>query len=116
MPRSAANTSWLRLVPPARTPRSLGAGDQRIAEALHRAQLRDRTSLPRSAAPDGPGRPRTLEQIVAMKPPNLGWTQVFKQLKAESLLDEQTLGHVMARWGRPSPAVALRPGSELPGA
>jgi hypothetical protein len=27
-----------------------------------------------------------------------GWTQVFKQLKTEGLIEEQTLGHVVARW------------------
>ncbi|HEX9749089.1 MAG TPA: hypothetical protein VGB86_11855 [Methylomirabilota bacterium] len=27
-----------------------------------------------------------------------GWTQVFKQLKTEGLITEQTLGHVVARW------------------
>ena len=29
-----------------------------------------------------------------------GWSRVFKELKEQGLIDEQTLGHAVARWAR----------------
>jgi hypothetical protein len=58
--------------------------DSQIAHALYDAQ---------SAQPQ-----RSLDEILAMAQQSSGWTQVFKQLKTEGLIEEQTLGHVVARW------------------
>jgi hypothetical protein len=58
--------------------------DSQIAHALFDAQ----------SAPT----PRSLDEILAMAQQSSGWTQVFKQLKTEGLIEEQTLGHVVARW------------------
>jgi hypothetical protein len=58
--------------------------DSQIAHALYDAQ---------SAQAQ-----RSLDEILAMAQRSSGWTQVFKQLKTEGLIEEQTLGHVVARW------------------
>jgi hypothetical protein len=61
--------------------------DSQIAHALYDAQ----------SAPSLPSR-KSLDEILFMAQQSSGWTQVFKQLKSEGLLEEQTLGHVVARW------------------
>ena len=60
--------------------------DSQIAHALHDAQ-----STPLSER-------KSLDEILFMAQQSSGWTQVFKQLKSEGLIEEQTLGHVVARW------------------
>lgn len=67
---------------------SLGP-DSQIARALYHAQI-----------DGGPGaaKPRSLEEIAALAERCSGWTHVFRQLKNEGLLEEQTLGQVVARW------------------
>jgi hypothetical protein len=74
---------------------SLSPGEQRIARALYEAQ--------RSAGDAEPSwghveaRVRSLDEVAGMERSVAGWNQVFKQLKAEGLIAEQTLGHVVAR-------------------
>jgi hypothetical protein len=58
--------------------------DSQIAHALYDAQ----------SAPTQ----KSLDEILSMAQRSSGWTQVFKQLKTEGLIEEQTLGHVVARW------------------
>jgi len=58
--------------------------DSQIAHALYDAQ----------SAPTQ----KSLDEILSMAQRSSGWTQVFKQLKTEGLITEQTLGHVVARW------------------
>ena len=101
----------LRLVP--RGESELALGDGRIALALHDAQ---RAPAPTSIGPAAA--PRTLEEIVAMAGADARWGRAFRQLKSEGLLEEQTLGQVMAgRAHRPSAAPAIgSPPAEPPGA
>jgi hypothetical protein len=61
--------------------------DSQIAHALFDAQ----------SAPSLPSR-KSFDEILFMGQQSSGWTQVFKQLKSEGLIEEQTLGHVVARW------------------
>jgi hypothetical protein len=61
--------------------------DSQIAHALFDAQ----------SAPSVPSR-KSFDEILFMGQHSTGWTQVFKQLKSEGLIQEQTLGHVVARW------------------
>jgi hypothetical protein len=61
--------------------------DSPIAHALHDAQSAPSLALRKS-----------LDEILFMAQQSSGWTQVFKQLKSEGLIEEQTLGHVVARW------------------
>jgi hypothetical protein len=108
MPPQTAETRWLRLLP-AQPPAALNAhpdwdasgaregGDQRIAWALYDAQMRAM-----SAATGAGSRPRrrTLAEIVSMGGDRRKWGIAFKQLKADGLVQEQTLGQVIARWAR----------------
>ncbi len=85
---------------PARTPPRgnivrLTPGDRRIALALYAAQSAAHSVV----STDLETRPRTLDEIVAMEQ-RCGWSHVFKTLKSQGLLDEQTLGHVIARWAQ----------------
>ena len=61
--------------------------DSQIAHALYDAQ----------STPAVPAR-KSLDEILFLAQQSSGWTQVFKQLKSEGLIAEQTLGHVVARW------------------
>ena len=59
--------------------------DSQIAHALYDAQ-------------SAPSMRKSFDEILFMGQHSTGWTQVFKQLKSEGLIAEQTLGHVVARW------------------
>jgi hypothetical protein len=61
--------------------------DSQIAHALYDAQ--SKPSVPAC---------KSLDEILFLAQQSSGWTQVFKQLKSEGLIEEQTLGHVVARW------------------
>jgi hypothetical protein len=76
----------------------LAPGERRIARALYDAQMGGGASGSRWA--DSGTRLRTLDEIAEMQRNGAGWSQVFKQLKAEGVIAEQTLGHVVARWTR----------------
>jgi hypothetical protein len=70
--------------------------DRRIAMALRDAQAAGRSPLARAS-----GRvqeqSQTLEEILELARRH-GWNHVFKMLKSQGLLEEQTLGQVVARW------------------
>lgn len=75
---------------------SLAPGEQRIARALYDAQRAGGASGSSRSEPGS--RRRSLDEIAGMERSGARWSQVFKQLKAEGLIAEQTLGHVVARW------------------
>jgi len=75
----------------------IGAGpDRRIALALCEAQAAGRSPRGR-ASQRAEEQSQTLEEILEMAQQH-GWNHVFKTLKSQGLLEEQTLGHVVARW------------------
>jgi hypothetical protein len=86
--RTSGNTT-LRLLSGSGYRRESSAmpSDAQIAHALFDAQ----------SAPSVPSR-KSFDEILFMGQHSSGWTQVFKQLKSEGLIQEQTLGHVVARW------------------
>jgi hypothetical protein len=86
--RTSGNTT-LRLLSGSAYRRESSAmpSDSQIAHALFDAQ----------SAPSVPSR-KSFDEILFMGQHSTGWTQVFKQLKSEGLIQEQTLGHVVARW------------------
>jgi hypothetical protein len=86
--RTSGNTT-LRLLSGSAYRRESSAmpSDSQIAHALFDAQ----------SAPSVPSR-KSFDEILFMGQHSSGWTQVFKQLKSEGLIQEQTLGHVVARW------------------
>jgi hypothetical protein len=65
----------------------LSPGNQNIARALFNAQ---------HPAPNGP-QPLSLNQIAALKD-HEGWGEVFKQMKAEGLVQEKNLGEVVSSY------------------
>jgi len=78
--------------------RSLASGEQRIARTLYDAQMAGGDSG--SSWPRPGTRLRSLDEIAEMHRRGAGWSQIFKQLKADGLIAEQTLGHAVARWTR----------------
>jgi hypothetical protein len=80
----------------------LSPGNQKVARALFDAQ----TLLPTPAGARGSrgssmaaARPLTLNEIAARKQHgSQDWTQVFQSMKAQGLVQERSLRHVVARW------------------
>ncbi|HYB43512.1 MAG TPA: hypothetical protein VEL75_17160 [Candidatus Methylomirabilis sp.] len=77
---------------------NLPPAEQRIAQALYQAQTAVHDAGSSWAEPGA--RAHSLDQIAGMDRATGGWNRVFKALKAEGLITEQTLGHVVARWTR----------------
>jgi hypothetical protein len=75
---------------------SSSAADRRIALALHRAHTAVDCVLSVTPALK---HSRSLEEIEDLVRQH-GWSRAFRTLKALGLVEEQTLGHVIARWGR----------------
>jgi len=66
--------------------------DRRIALALCEAQV-----VRRSPMTPAQEQAQTLDEILELAR-GRGWNQVFRMLKSQGLLEEQTLGQVVARW------------------
>jgi hypothetical protein len=73
-----------------------GGPDRRIALALCEAQAAGRSPLARASA-RVEERSQALGEILELARRH-SWNQVFKTLKSRGLLEEQTLGQVVARW------------------
>ena len=113
MDTSVAGMPHLRLLPagPGRAPQSTRTlsrgsvirftpGDPRIGLALHAAQSATGSVVTvDSSSADLKTQPRTLDEIMAMEQ-HQGWSLVFRALKSQGLIEEQTLGHLVARWAR----------------
>jgi hypothetical protein len=67
----------------------LSLGNQKVASALYQAQ----TPMMGTTA-----RPFSLEQIAARRRGGQGWAQIFRELKAQGLVHDKTLGQVVARY------------------
>jgi hypothetical protein len=76
----------------------LSPGNQRIARALFEAQPQPQPDLP-GTTPPAP-RPLTLDEIADKKLAGEGWGNVFKDMKAQGLVEEKNLGQVVSRWSR----------------
>lgn len=74
----------------------IGLPDRRIALALCEAQAAGRFLLARRSG-GTVEQAQTVDEILEVARQR-GWNHVFKTLKAHGLLEEQTLGHVVARW------------------
>jgi hypothetical protein len=105
----------------------LSPGNQKVARALFEAQTTpmtitttkagSKTAAPSpSAAPTAHSlKPLTLDQIAAMKQAGTGWEQVFRQMHAQGLLTDKTIGQVMTRYNqssRPPGAAVVTTGGE----
>ena len=69
----------------------LSPGNQTVASALFQAQNTETTT---------PVTPLTLDQIAAKKQSGQGWGQVFKDMKAQGLVQEKNLGQVVGKYNR----------------
>ncbi len=72
---------------------SLSPGNQNIARALFEAQQT-------SSGGTTINKPLTLDQIAAKKQSGQGWGKVFKDMKAQGLVQEKNLGQVVSRYHR----------------
>jgi len=77
---------------------ALSAKDQKVAHALFEAQ---ETTLPAGL------RRLTLDQIAARKIAGQSWSEVFRLMKVQGLVPQQTLGQVLKTYNRrPRPSSA----------
>ncbi|MBI4611430.1 MAG: hypothetical protein HY726_20760 [Candidatus Rokubacteria bacterium] len=74
---------------------SLSPGNQKIARALFEAQKQDAASATSTTT-----KALTLDDIAAMKLNGKGWGVVFKEMKAQGLIQERNLGQLVSRANR----------------
>jgi hypothetical protein len=75
----------------------LSFGNQKVASALYQAQ----SSVVAAIAANGSSpasRPLTLEEIAAKRRGGQAWGQIFRDMKAQGLVYEKTLGQVVANY------------------
>jgi hypothetical protein len=72
----------------------LSLGNQKVAAALYHAQSPGGSINGATPA----GRPLTLEAIAAKRQSGQAWGQIFRELKAQGLVHEKSLGQVVARY------------------
>ena len=77
---------------------SLSPGNQKIARALFEALTTGTTTT--STAP----KTLTLDEIAAMKQSGRGWGNVFKDMKAQGLVQDKNLGQVVSRYSQRRPS------------
>src|SRR5215471_17758034 len=78
----------------------LSYGNQKVAAALYQAQNPAVASTANGAAPAA--RPLTLEEIAAKRRSGQAWGQIFRDMKAQGLVHEKSLGQVVARYQQAS--------------
>lgn len=92
--------------PPAATASNDGAfdtlspGNQKIARALFDAQQRSGST----------STPLSLDDIAAMKQSGRGWGEVFRDMKAQGLVQEKNLGQVVSKSAKPETQVTTGSG------
>ncbi len=72
----------------------LSLGNQKVAASLFQAQTA-------GTSPTGsPTRPLTLQQIAAKRLSGQSWGQIFREMKAQGLVQEKSLSQVVSRYGQ----------------
>ena len=72
----------------------LSLGNQKVAASLYQAQTA-------GTSPTGsPIKPLTLQQIAAKRLSGLSWGQIFREMKAQGLVQEKSLSQVVSRYGQ----------------
>jgi len=89
--QSKPRTSSTSTPPTAGAFDKLSPGNQTVASALFQAQNTETTP---------PVTPLTLDQIATKKQSGQGWGQVFKDMKAQGLVQEKNLGQVVGKYNR----------------
>lgn len=88
---------------PASAYAKLSFGNQKVAAALYQAQNPAVASTAHGVAPAA--RPLTLEEIASKRRNGQLWGQIFREMKAQGLVHEKSLGQVVARYQQTSDAV-----------
>ena len=87
----------------------LSIGNQKVASALYQAQGSVVAAIAASGSSPA-SRPLTLEEIAARRRGGQAWGQIFRDMKAQGLVTEGTLGQVVANYlqsaNTPPPMVA----------
>src|SRR3990167_9125961 len=90
--------------PPAPSPyESLSPGNQKIVRALFEAQTTATTPTGTTGTSTAP-KTLTLDEIAAMKQSGQGWGNVFKDMKAQGLVQDKNLGQVVSRYSQRRPS------------
>ena len=72
----------------------LSLGNQKVAASLYQAQT------PGTSPTGSPVRPLTLQQIAAKRLSGQSWGQIFREMKAQGLVQEKSLSQVVSRYGQ----------------
>jgi hypothetical protein len=72
----------------------LSLGNQKVAASLYHAQTTGTSST------GSPTRPLTLQQIAAKRLSGQSWGQIFRDMKAQGLVQEKSLSQVVSRYGQ----------------
>jgi hypothetical protein len=72
----------------------LSLGNQKVAASLYEAQIA------RTLPTGSPSRTLTLQQIAAKRLSGQGWGQIFREMKAQGLVQEKSLSQVVSRYGQ----------------
>jgi hypothetical protein len=72
----------------------LSLGNQKVAASLHQAQT------PGTSPTGSPIGPLTLQQIASKRLSGQSWGQIFREMKAQGLVQEKSLSQVVSRYGQ----------------
>lgn len=79
---------------------NLSPGNQKIARALFEAQQPSSTPSAPSDASSAGLTSLSLDEIAAMKQSGKGWGEVFREMKAQGLIEAKNLGQVVSQFNR----------------
>lgn len=72
----------------------LSLGNKKVAASLYQAQT------PGTSPTGSPIRPLTLQQIASKRLSGQSWGQIFREMKAQGLVQEKSLSQVVSRYGQ----------------
>jgi len=75
----------------------LSLGNQKVASALYQAQSSRATAIKAGGSSPAP-KPLSLEEIATRRRSGQTWGQIFRDMKAQGLVQERTLGQVVANY------------------
>jgi hypothetical protein len=76
----------------------LSAGNQKVARSLHHAQKARMPAL--NATGPASVKPLTLDELAAKNLSGQPWISIFKDMKAQGLVQERSLGEVVSKYGQ----------------
>jgi len=79
----------------------LSLGNQQVASALYQAQGSGAAATSTNGTPPA-ARPLSLDEIAAKRRSGLEWGRIFKEMKAQGLVQEKSLGQVVGKYLQPS--------------